>query len=86
MYTVIYTKSLENANDMVAKSWEYEKHDDAIALFNEKVNELVNKALSNEFINFKMSMNDHKALIHFESVHHCISVVKDGGIFDECED
>ena len=82
MYTVIYTKSLENASDLVAQLWEYENHNDALALFKEKVNELVKSALDNEFIDFRVSMQHNKAIIRFESTHHCIAVVKDGGVLD----
>lgn len=74
MHKVIYTKSLDNASDLIAKSWSYDNITDAQALFKAKVNEIVQSALDNEFINFKMSMTHYKAVIHFENVHHCIAI------------
>lgn len=74
MHKVIYTKSLDNASNLIAKSWSYDNIIDAQALFKEKVNEIVQSALDNEFINFKMSMIRYKAVIHFESVHYCIAI------------
>ena len=62
MHKVIYTKSLDNASDLIAKSWSYDNITDA------------QSALDNEFLNFKMSMTRYKAVIHIESVHHCIAI------------
>ena len=77
MYAVIYTKSLDNANEMVAKSYEYESKDDAIKLFNEYVLKVLNEALENEYLNCKMSITQHKALIKIEDTHYCIAVMLD---------
>ena len=74
MHKVIYTKSLDNASDLIAKSGSYDNITDAQALFKAKVNEIVQSALDNEFFNFKMSMTRYKAVIHIESVHHCIAI------------
>lgn len=77
MYTVIYTKSLDNASEMVAKSYEYESKDDAIKLFNERVHNLIDKVLDNEHLDCKMSITQHKALIKIEDIHYCIAVMSD---------
>ena len=49
MFKVIYTKTLENADEVVAESWEYENKDLAINLFNERVNKLIEMILGNEY-------------------------------------
>ena len=77
MYTVIYTKSLDNAGDMVAKSYEFTDKDTAIKAFNERIRKLLDKALGNEFLNCMMSITNHKALIKIESTHYCIAVMSD---------
>lgn len=77
MFKVIYTKTLENADEVVAESWEYENKDLAINLFNERVNKLIEMILGNEYLNTKISIHKHKALFHIESTHYCIAVVDD---------
>lgn len=77
MHKVIYTKTLDNADDAVAESWEYTDKNDAIALFKERVNKLLQEILSNEFYNAKINIHGHTALIRIESTHYCISVVDD---------
>jgi len=77
MFKVIYTKTLDNADDIVAESWEYENLNLAIKLFNERVNKLVAEVLKNEFLKTKISIHRHKALIHIEDCHYCIAVVDD---------
>ena len=77
MFKVVYTKSLDNVDDVVAESWEYENLDLAIQLFNERVNKLVAEVLENEFLKTKISIHRHKALIRIEDSHHCIAVVDD---------
>ena len=37
MYKMIYTRTLDHADDIVAESWEYEKKEDAVALFYERL-------------------------------------------------
>jgi len=76
-HKVIYTKTLSNADDVIAESFEYADKKDAIALFKERVNKLVNEILDNEFLNAKISIHKHVALIKIENTHHCISVVDD---------
>ena len=77
MYKVVYTKTLDNADDLEAESWEYESKDLALTLFNERVNKLLAEILENEFLRAKISIHGHKALFKIESTHYCIAVVDD---------
>ena len=83
MYTYIYTKTLDNADGIVTKALDFEDEDDAIACFNDKVKALIEEALSNKFLQFKMSMHKRKALVQIEGVHHCVAMVKDGGLLQD---
>ena len=76
MYKVVYTKSLEYADDIETRVWEYENLDSAVNLFNDQVNKHVAEVLENEFLQAKISIHKHKALIRIESTHYCIAVVK----------
>ena len=80
MFNVIYTESLDNADDIISKSFDYE---DAIALFNENVQRLMSEILGNEYLKSKISIHRHKALIKMENRHYVITIVKDGGILDK---
>ncbi len=75
MFNVVYTKSLEHADDIETKVWEYENLDLAIELFNEQVNKLVAEVLENEFLHANISIHRHKALIRIEGTHYCIAIV-----------
>ena len=75
MYNVVYAKSLEYADDIETRVWEYETLDLAINLFNEQVNKLVAEILENEFLQAKISIHRHKALVQIEGTHYCISIV-----------
>ena len=75
MYNVVYTKFLENADDIETKVWEYENLNLAIELFNEQVNKLVAEVLENKFLHANISIHRHKALIRIESTHYCIAIV-----------
>lgn len=77
MYKVIYTKSLDYADDVVAESWEYENYDLALNLFSERVNRIVKEILDNEFLKAKISIHKHKAIAKIEDTHHCIAIVDD---------
>ena len=77
MYNVVYTKSLEHADDIETRVWEYENLNLAIELFNEQVNKLVAKVLENEFLHANISIHRHKALIRIEGTHYCIAIVDD---------
>lgn len=77
MYNVVYTKSLEHADDIETRVWEYENLDLAINLFNDKVNKLVAEVLENEFLHANISIHRHKALIRIEGTHYCIAIVDD---------
>ena len=77
MYNVVYTKSLEHADDIETRLWEYEKLDSAVNLFNDQVNKLVAEVLENEFLQAKISIHKHKALIRIEGTHYCIAIVDD---------
>lgn len=83
MFNVIYTESLDRADDIISKSFEYEDEKDAIAFFNEEVKRLINEILGNEYLKCKISIYRHKALIKIENRHCVIAIVKDGGIFDK---
>ena len=76
MYNVVYTKSLEHADDIETRVWEYENLDSAVNLFNDQVNKLVAEVLENEFLQAKISIHKHKALIRIESTHYCIDIAK----------
>ena len=77
MYKVIYTKTLDNVDDVIAESWEYIEKNDAIALFEERLAKLWKEITNNEFLNAKINIHGHKVLIKIESEHHCIAVVDD---------
>ena len=77
MYNVVYTKSLEHADDIETKVWEYENLNLAIELFNEQVNKLITEVLENEFLHANISIYRHKALIRIEGTHYCIAIVDD---------
>ena len=77
MYNVVYTKSLEHADDIETRAWEYENLDLAIKLFNDQVNKLVAEVLVNEFLNTNIGIYRHKALIRIEGTHYCIAIVDD---------
>ena len=77
MYKMIYTRTLDNADEIIAESWEYQKKEDAIEMFNERVSNLMKTMLNNEFMHVDMNMHKHRALIKVESVHHCFAVVDD---------
>ena len=79
MYNVVYTKSLEHADDIETRVWEYENLDLAIKLFNDQVNKLVAEVLENAFLHLhaNISIYRHKALIRIEGTHYCIAIVDD---------
>ena len=77
MYNVVYTESLEHADDIKIRVWEYETLDLAIKLFNDQVNKLVAEVLENEFLHVNISIHRHKALIRIEGTHYCIAIVDD---------
>lgn len=76
MYKVIYTKTRDNADDVIAESTNFEDEKPAIELFNNYVNSLVNEMLYNELLVCKMSIHNHKASIKIEGTHYCIAIVK----------
>ena len=75
MYNVVYTKFIENADDIETKVWEYENLNLAIELFNEQVNKLVAEVLENKFLHANINIHRHKALIRIEGTHYCIAIV-----------
>lgn len=75
MYKVIYTKSLDNADEVVAQIFEHKELQDAIESFNENVKYVMKLAFDNEYVNCKVSMHKHKALIKIEDTHYCIAIV-----------
>lgn len=77
MYKVIYTKTRDYADDVIAESTSFEDEKPAFELFNNYVNSLVNEMLYNELLNCKMSIHAHKAVIKIEGTHYCIAIVKD---------
>ena len=80
MYTVICTKSRDNADELETQAFDYTLIKDAISLFKERVQKLVDEALNNEFLNVKMSLHKYKALVVIESTHYVVSIVEDGGV------
>ena len=77
MFKVVYTKSLDNADDVIAESWEYENKDLAVLLFKERLHKLFSEILDNEFYNAKISIHGYRALVKLESTHYCLAVVDD---------
>lgn len=77
MYKVIHTKSLETADEMTAKSWEYNDKADAVNQFSSLVSQVLSEVLENSILNCKASIHHNKAVIKIEGVHHCIAVVDD---------
>jgi len=75
MYKVIHTKSLENADEMTAESWEYDDKAYAIGRFSSLINQVLCEVLENSILNCKASIHCNKAVIKIEGVHHCIAVV-----------
>ena len=83
MYQVVCTKTCDHADDAKVKVFSYSEKNAAIACFNENVNKLLAKCTGNEFLQMKMSMHQHKALIQIEGTHYLIAIVEDGGLFDK---
>ena len=83
MYDVIYTKSRDNADEIVAKTWSFEKHEDACVLFKEHVKRLYDEALDNQFLNFKLSLHNYRAMVKIEGTHYVVALVKDKGILED---
>lgn len=77
MFKVIYTKTLENASDIVAESHEYVDKKNAIALFNERVQKLFDEVKDNSLLSAKFSINHYRAFVRIEGTHHCIAIVDD---------
>lgn len=75
MCKVIYTKSCDNADEMKVEEHSFDMLDKAISYFNDTVKSIVDVALNNEFLDVKMSMHKHKALIKIESEHHCVALI-----------
>lgn len=76
MYKVIYTKSLENADDIEASVEVFEDINQARAAFDQIVKRLMYEALDNEYLNYKMSIHNHKALMKIEGQHYCVVLQK----------
>ena len=76
MYNVIYTRTRDHADDVIAESTSFKDEKSAIKLFNNYVNSHVNEMLCNELLDCKMSIHNHKASIKIEGTHYCIAVVK----------
>ena len=85
MFNVIYTMSLDRADEVVAKTWSFENKENAVVQFNEKLLDVINEAIGNEYLQCKVSMHKHKAVIHLMDTHYVIAVVEDGGIFKNKE-
>ena len=77
MYKMIYTRTLDHADDIVAESWEYEKKEDAVALFYERLAKVWKEITNNEFLHTEISVYGHKAFVKIQSEHHCFAVVDD---------
>ena len=75
MHTVIYTSSLDNANDVEAKYHTYASLQLAEEKFNEYVNSLIKQMLDNKYLNCKMSIYKNKAVISIEDRRHVVAIV-----------
>ena len=76
MHKVIYTKSLDNADEVEASAEEFEDINQARAAFDQIVKKLMYNALDNEYLKCKMSIHNHKALVQIEGQHHCVVLQK----------
>ena len=76
-YHVIYTKTRDNADEVIAQTYEFVNKDDAIALFKERINKLMAEVLENKWLESKFSIFKHKALIKIEGTHYCVALVSD---------
>lgn len=74
MISVIYTKSLDNADDIDVRVSQHEDRRSAISEFQKIVNDLVQETLDNEFFKTKISIHNYKALIRIEDVHYVIAI------------
>lgn len=81
MYQVVCTCACDNADDAVVKVLDYTDKDTAVACFNEKLKELIGKAAANEYLQLKMSMHHHKALVQIEGTQYLVALIKNGGLF-----
>lgn len=75
MQTLIYTKTLSDADDIVAVSMSYDSKDEALAAFNDMLKCLIAKGQENELLNIKVSMHKNKVLVKIEGEHHCLAIV-----------
>ena len=85
MYTVVYTRSLDTADELVVKSWEFEHEADAVSLFNEKLERLMRKILNNKYLNCKISIHKNRALFKIEGTHYVVAVISSTEILDDNE-
>lgn len=74
MYIVIYTKSLDNAEDIEVKCWEFKDPGDAEKMFRDKVNEIVQMLLKNSLLHGKISIFANKALVKVEGTHYTVAI------------
>lgn len=77
--------SLDHADEVVAKTWSFQNKEDAVVLFNEKLLDVMNEAIGNEYLKCKVSMHKHKAIIHLMDTHYVIAIVEDDGIVKKKE-
>lgn len=76
MYDVVYTKSLDNAEDAVTEVVTVSSKENAVSLFNDKLRGLLDDILTNEFLKSKISVFNHVAVITIESTRCTLAIVK----------
>lgn len=76
MFHIIYTKSLDNVDELEANTIVCETIDTANELFDRLIKQLIDDAIANELIKLDLSMHGKKALIRVGSTHYVIVIKK----------
>ena len=76
MYTLVYTKCLEHADDVMAFTETYASESDAVRSFHSHISNIVSNAVNNSLLNVNISIFNNKCVAKVESVTHCIVITK----------
>ena len=78
---MIYTQSLDKADEISAESVRYENYDLAVGCFNTKVKELLDVVFENQLLDASISIYKNKALVKalvkIKDTYHCIALVEE---------
>ena len=77
MYTLVYTKCLEHADDVMAFTETYASESDAVRSFHSHISNIVSNAVNNSLLNVNISIFNNKCVAKVGSVKHCIVIKKD---------